>query len=165
MSTEATRILDLDDDGSIEVRLGGQTFWIRQQRRALVQKVIQAIHQNESAPLPEDIEGGKYLDFACQSLADTYPAFALILGVEDTDSNYGETLAHLETHLNFPKAQKIFERWWDINKIEDFLFVGGNPLVLTTEIAARRERLAAFRAANGAATPDETASPAIPISN
>ena len=51
-----SRVLDLDDDGATEVRLGGKTFWIRQQRRAILEQVIKAVYAPKVHQLPEEID-------------------------------------------------------------------------------------------------------------
>lgn len=134
--SEANRILDLDDDGALEVRLGGQIFWLRQQRRAVLEKVVKSIYPEESPALPEQATNQQFLEHASQTWEDTIPTFALMLGVEEADTNYAATVDHLHLHLTFPKAKKVFEAWWALNRVEDFFLHAGNPLIPEARLKA-----------------------------
>lgn len=151
---EHTRILNLDADETVSVTLGGQQFIIKQQRRAVIDRVIditetidQRIEGMRKAATLDKTEGET--DEAYQVRLDAHdeawvrdkmritrenwetsiPAFCLIFGVEPGDEAYGATLAHLQEHLTFSKANRIYDAWFELNRVTDFFNWVGTPLV------------------------------------
>jgi hypothetical protein len=140
----SNRILDLDADAMIEVTLGGRSFTITQQRAAVLEQVLLAVYNDsQQADLKDDATMRELSQLSLARWQESIPTFALILGVEPGDANHRDTVAHLETHLTFPKAQQLFEAWYELNQVESFFYQAGNPLI---PLARLRE----FRAtANG----------------
>lgn len=137
MTGEAERILNLDEDTVVAVTLGNRNFSIRQQRRAVLERVLLAMHPEQPA-LPEGAEDEENLserELATRGI-ETWErhldAFALMLGVEASDANFAETIQHLEEHLTWPKARKVFEKWWELNEMASFFVRVGNALIPET---------------------------------
>lgn len=127
---DTDRILNLDQDDTVEVTLGGKPFILRQQRRALIEQVIRLVY-TEMPEIDEEKErtNEETMQLLFENWERSLPAFPLILGVEPGDAAYKETLAHLEEHLTFAKAQVLFNRWYVLNEVERFFGFLGNPLI------------------------------------
>lgn len=132
------RLLNLDDEIVIDVPLGGRTFQIREQRRSILAKVLRAIQPDPDRKLDDDASAQAFVDFSAETFERSLPAFALMLGIEPGDTDYKETVAHLEEHLKFSKAKRLFNKWWSVNGGADFLSQGGNPLIPEETLAAVR---------------------------
>lgn len=125
-----SRVIDLDAEGVIAVTLGGRQFEVRQQRRAVLERVLRAIYAREQdAKLPEDADTSQFLESCFANWRDRAPTFALILGYEEGNPDLPGVLAHLEEHLTFPRAKRVFDAWWELNQLVDFFALGGNPMI------------------------------------
>jgi len=148
---EQNRILNLDLDDTIQVTLGGREYILRQQRRAIIERVVRAVKLVEDQMFAEDDSGKERtgeenLALVFGNWDQAFPAFALMLGVEPSDANYQDTLNHLTEHLTFPKAHAIFNAWYDLNQVRRFFIYLGNPLIPQAEfdqaLDMRRSELA-----------------------
>ena len=159
-----SRVLDLDSDDSIQITLAGREFTLRQQRRAIIERVVRAVQAVEEQTFAKteaerqrtpDEELGTVFSNWDQAL----PTYALMLGHEPGDVDYADVLNYLEWHLTFPKAQVIFNAWYDLNQVRRFFIYLGNPLIPQREfdqaVEAAQVRLNAQAAAEieTAATP------------
>lgn len=126
------RILNLDETSGVDVVLGGRHFTIQQQRFAMVQRVLAISDQNERAISKQ--EGEQETEFQERIFAerwqDTILACAYMLGVEEPASVDGsKDLAFIEHHLSIPRAIQIWEKWYEVNQINDFFVRGGRVLM------------------------------------
>lgn len=128
--SESNRVLRLDSEAAIEVPLAGKTYWIRKQRRSVLEKVLIVLHPDgPERELPKESSTREWIQFDFQRWQNAIPTLALLLGVEETDPEYSKTLEHLDQHLTFGDAQKVFEAWWELNEVERFFAFAGNPLI------------------------------------
>ena len=139
----AERLLDLDEVGSRTVKLGGVQYTIRQQRQAVLERVLKFAHTDVQAPEGDD---RAFAEMLFQNWDASLPFFALILGCEEPAAQE-ECVAHLKANLTIPAALTIYETWWEINRIEDFFGRGGRPMLppyimrlLTDETAQATEQ-------------------------
>jgi hypothetical protein len=117
----ASRLIDFDDDAVVTVVIGKKEFTIRPQRRALIEKIMDAAYKDQE-------EGSSIKDFF-KNWDRQFPLFALIFGYEDLKAEETkEALKHLEQHLSPRAACRVFEEWWNANGIQDFFLRGGMPL-------------------------------------
>lgn len=145
------RILNLDADSEIQVTLGGKPFVIRQQRRALIEKILHAVNDAgdqvmaalraqaekldalEEAGKTEEYDATTQVRETIQQSGEAWerslPVFALIFGFEPGDAEYGAVLAHLTEHLSFSKGEQIYNAWHDLNEVRRFFERRGNPLI------------------------------------
>jgi hypothetical protein len=128
---EGQRIIDLDAVKTIGVKIGGKDFQITQQRRAVLEKVVQKIFaQGErERPASADTEDKEFLRVAFQEWEDSLPVIALILGYEETSAETPGIIEHLREHLSFPGATQLFQEWWRLNQVDRFFGRAGNPLI------------------------------------
>lgn len=142
-NADIVRLLDFDADPQCEVRLAGRCYTIRQQRRAVMEKILQAIYPEREDEAADDKAPSTWREVALHGIerwGKHFEVFALMLGAEDAD--LAETTKHLEEHLSWPRARKIFEAWYEINDVFGFLQRDGNALVperLLEELARERE--------------------------
>lgn len=130
--SEASRVINLDEEGVVRFTLGGRPFEVRQQRRSVLEKVLRAIYARETdavAKIEDDADSSQFLESCFANWRDRTPMFALILGCEEDDPERAAVLAHLEEHLTFPRAKWVFSHWWRLNEMVDFFALGGNPMV------------------------------------
>lgn len=126
---EIDRLLNLDCDDTVEVTLGGKQFTIKQQRKALIERVVRLVYLETGTDEDKELTNEQTVQLLFDNWEKSLPAFALILGVEPEDTAYKETMAHLEEHLTFAKAQILFNRWYELNEVERFFAFLGNPLI------------------------------------
>lgn len=130
----ASRLVNLDEVEEVEVQVGGKLFVIRPQRRALLERIMDAAYKEES-------EGSSIKDFF-KNWDRQFPVFALIFGYEDLKSEETKAvLKHLEEHLTPRGAIAAFEIWWKTNGIDDFFIRGGMPLYPVSLVPRLQEEL------------------------
>jgi hypothetical protein len=128
-------ILDFDQTPSIEVKLGGRSFVLTQQRTAIVQAVLEASSVDvERQIIDTEIEGSVTDPKASiQNMFSNWPEVikttALMLGVEQDQPDYDQVIVFLDTKLNPARVISIFEKWWEVNEIESFFMRGGRTLM------------------------------------
>jgi len=130
--SENGRILDLDAVKSIPVRIGGRDFQLTQQRRAVLEKVVQQIFRyddQKEKPDLEKSESGEFLKFAFDAWEQSIPVIALVLGYEEGNPQTPEVIQHLQENLSFPGATQLFQEWWKLNQLDRFFGRAGNPLI------------------------------------
>lgn len=125
--SESSRILNLDEVQTVEVILGGRSFRITQQRRAILEKVLKIAH--EEGQVAREGDDRPLSERLFENWDAALPAFALILGEEEGTPGFDATVAHLEEHLRVPAALQIYEAWWELNQIQGFFDRGGRPLL------------------------------------
>lgn len=170
--SEFNRILNLDADNEIQVTLGGRSLVIRQQRRALIDKILLLANdmgqyvemalksedeKREAAEKKgEESDATTYIQEVIQHSGETWerslPTFALIFGVEPADAEYDDLLKHLTEHLSFAKAERVYTAWHELNEVRRFFDLRGNPLISSR---VYEENLAARQAAVAAAVENE----------
>lgn len=142
---ETDRLLNLDQDDTVEVTLGGRSFTLRQQRRALIEQIVTGVQQTERQrddalppkPDDDDVTGNlawqeKRTQAFFENWESALPLYALIFSVEPKDPEHASVLEHLKEHLTFPKAQLIYDRWHQLNQIDRFFDLKGSPMVPET---------------------------------
>ena len=122
---ERHRLLDLDEIGSVSIKLGGKEFKIGQQRQAILERVLRFAHTD---PKVEEGEDRSFADLLFANWDDALPYFALILGFEKEDEQ-ADCVLHLKEYLTIPAALTIYETWWEVNRIEDFFNRGSRPML------------------------------------
>lgn len=128
--SEANRVINLDDEGVVEFTLGGRPFAIRQQRRAVLEKVLRHLYAREqSGAVAADATIDQFVDSCFGSWRDCVPTLALMLGIEEDDPNRTKLVDHLDEHLSWSRAKWVFQQWWGLNGLVDFFALGGNPMV------------------------------------
>src|SRR6185437_1013207 len=117
----SSRLIDFDDEAVVTVVIGKREFTIRPQRRALIEKIMDAAYKDQE-------EGSSIKDFF-KNWDRQFPLFALIFGYEDLKAEETkEVLKHLEQHMGPRVAVECFRLWWETNGIQDFFLRGGMPL-------------------------------------
>ena len=132
------RTLNLDEVQTIDVILGGRPFKISQDRRAVIERVLRVAHEEGKPPTESDERSLSERLF--ENWEAALPAFALILGSEEGDSDHQAVVQHLREHLTVPAALQIYEAWWDINQVEAFFVRGGRPLLPPYIVKALQEQ-------------------------
>ncbi len=164
-----SRTIDLDADGQVTFVLGGRELVVRQQRRALLEKVLNAMYAQAAATATPEFEekaertaaevagdNQRYAQACCQAWNNRLPIYCLIFGVDEGHPDRKGLEEHLQEHLGFPQARRIFTEWWTLNRISDFFALEGNPMITDDLIAAAIRELG---------TAVGTASPATPTSS
>lgn len=125
--SESNRVIDLDDVGSVSIKLGGEEYQIRQQRQAIIEKVLRFAHED---PKMDDGEVNEenFAEVLFRNWDAALPTLALCLGCEGEAAVTG-CVKHLKEHLTIPGALRIWELWWEINRIQDFFNRGGRALL------------------------------------
>lgn len=77
----------------------------------------------------EEFSMERFSKAAFQNFEEQLPVIALILGFDSKHAEYPEVLAHLQEHLTFDRGQRIFEVWWEVNRVDDFFAYAGNVLM------------------------------------
>jgi hypothetical protein len=171
---EIERLLDFDAEPKTEVRLGGRTYFIGQQRRALMERILALVYPAgaEDEAMVTRATVGEIAQKGIERWAEHTEAFAYMLGVDPDEGGLGDTLAHLEKHLSWPAARRIFEAWYRQNDVLDFLQRDGNALIPAAELEqwnqtdpeTKAKILEAAKKRLGEAEPSPTSSPETPTS-
>lgn len=128
--SETSRIIDLDQVITIPVMLGAREFTVTQQRRALIERVLCESNRDlQTTQAPESEDGRTLIETMFANFDDSLPVIALIFGCETLGKERDELIAFLKEHLNPDGAIRIFETWWEINRIEDFFLRGGKAVM------------------------------------
>ena len=122
------RVLNLDEVVTVDVVLGGKPFRIRQDRRAVIERVLRVAHEEDKQPAEGEAEK-PLSERLFENWETSLPAFALILGSEEGDTEHQAVVQHLREHLTVPSALAIYDEWWRLNEIESFFLRGGRPLL------------------------------------
>lgn len=125
--SESNRVIDLDDVGSVSIKLGGEEYQIRQQRQAIIEKVLRFAHEDPKLDDGEVTEEN-FAEVLFRNWDAALPTLALCLGCEGEPAVAG-CVEHLKEHLTIPAALRIWDLWWEINRIQDFFNRGGRALL------------------------------------
>jgi hypothetical protein len=121
-----SRLVNLDAADTTTFTIGARDFVVRPQRRALIEKVMEAAYQAET----EGSEQSTFVQSLFKNWDRQFPMFALIFGYEDPkDPETKGVLKHLEQHLSPRGGVEVFKDWWEINGIDDFFIRGGRPMM------------------------------------
>lgn len=140
-------MLDFDDIEPVSVKLGGQNFELRPQSAKIVQQVLEfaSVDESRTVEVVEGAEGEdprKHIRSGFSNWEDTVTAVAIMLGVLPGTDGYSTNFTHLQEHLSPARAIAIYERWWEVNEIDDFLGRGMKVLMPLDTL----KRLKAFQA-------------------
>jgi hypothetical protein len=135
------RVLALDQVEEVEVRLPGRIYTLRQDRRAMIERVLGTVAAVEENGRPEPVAEGdgevkvsetdkQYVSRIFGIFEKCIHIFPLIFGFEDESADdFKLCLTHLTENLTADKAAQIYEAWWDLNRIGDFFVREGNVLL------------------------------------
>lgn len=130
------RVLDFDTNAEVQVKLGGREFVIKEQRFAVIARILR-ISQVGDKDWPDDTKQEQIME---ANWEECLPAFAMILGAEDdTSEAHAALIAHLHQHLRIRPAIQIYNTWWEVNEVDDFLVRNGMMLVAPAVAASIKE--------------------------
>lgn len=152
MSETTNRAMNLDEEGTLPVIIGGRDFTLRQMSRPKIERILLAAAKDMTQPVPaaapaepveapaEPVEGEtaplpvpeqtdeEFMQSAAANWDGQLPTFAMILGYFDLNTDEAlEVIAHLQEHLAVPAAFKLYRKWWEFNEIRDFFLRSGHP--------------------------------------
>ena len=129
--SEVIEELDLDQVKTIPVKIGGKSFEITQQSRPMIQRVLAYVNDEVASKIKEEKEGEEVAltELLFDNFDSQLPAIALIFGFDPDKKEGKEVVSHLKEHLRHSGAIRVFDRWWDLNEIDDFFVRGGKPLM------------------------------------
>ncbi len=131
-----SRVLQLDALEEIECPIGGRTFTLKPQRRAVLQRVLAEAFKDHETDEKTGLVEGMFKNFERQ-----LPVFPVMFGYENPKSDdYKEALTHLQEWLSPSAAATIFKEWWALNGVEDFFLRAGMPLYPPNMVQGLKER-------------------------
>lgn len=126
MSDDVQRILDFDKIEFRPVRFHQKDLKIRQDRRAVIERVLRQCH----LVTQKEEDGDRALaDVLFENYDDSIPTLLLILGFDNDSPDWQEMFAAMRDDMPPTRAREIFETWWDLNQINDFFMRGGKPIL------------------------------------
>lgn len=131
-----TRALNLDAN-EVAVTVGGRGFVLKQQAKAPLMRVLNAIFNSDNEELEAAKEGESEASLS-ENVAETFmkewdkalPIFAMMFGFDPKqEDTWTEALQFLEEHLAPMAGVKVFHAWWGLNEIDSFFMRCGRTLV------------------------------------
>lgn len=174
-SNGMVRALNLDES-EVAVTIGGRGFILKQQAKAPLMRVLDAMFVSETSDLEaattdEEAEPTATETLLEDNIARTFmkewekalPIIAMMFGFDPSkEDTWKDAVAYLEENLAPMAGVKVFKAWWVLNEIDSFFIRCGRTLMhpemeRQLELSARRQMEENAREAVAEALPSASA--------
>ena|SRR6185436_2555988 len=147
MSAEMDRVAKLDLCKSWSVEIGEREFFVKPLPFPRLKEIMEIVHTDDGEATEEEVvaeEAKKsFIDMLFSDWEKSLPVFCLILGYEKDKGDYETVYNHLHQCLTPPDALGVYDKFWEVNRLEDFLNRAGRLLLTTSQFHGLLEQVKA----------------------
>jgi len=142
MSETVDRVAKLDLCRSWSVSIGEREFWVKPLPFPRLKEIVALVMREEEAtmtPEGEVVTTKPIVDLLFEDWEKSLHVFCLIFGYEETSPDYHVIHTHLHDYLTNPDALEIYDRFYEVNRLEDFFNRGGRLLLTSKQVQMIRD--------------------------
>lgn len=144
MSETVDRVAQLDACKSWSISVGEREFWVKPLPFPRLKEIVGLVLSDDKTTEEEVADGEvnakkPIVDLLFEDWEKSLHVFCLIFGYEKTNSEYEIVYKHLHDCLTHPDALETYDRFYEVNRLQDFFNRAGRLLLTTNQARLLRE--------------------------